>query len=154
MAQAKYSPSSNNKKIHITGGIRQDMRALGQFCWGSTFTPSGQWNHPCLKGLKWRNIKKKLKRAGPINMNAVSSLFHKWSHGHEKWWSIKASNPINKRLNGKELKTTDVFRNSCSFFKRSCGNGILWGKFDDVSLVDASLVVCSPVHNVWWTDPL
>ncbi len=62
------------------------------------------------KGLVRKNINIKAKQGGAANIKLVSSSCHRLPHGHENWLSINASNPNNKRLNGKVVKTAVVSR--------------------------------------------
>jgi len=125
MAQATYSPLSNKKKIHIKGGIRQDMRALGQLRGVSSSTRSGQWNHPYLRGLRMWNIMTKRKKAGPRKRNSVATAFWSFLHGHVKWAARNHKSTTNQMVNKTKPKAAQRLRNLSLSFS---WNGIIfWG---------------------------
>lgn len=129
MAQATYSPLSNKKKIHITGGIRQYMKALGQLRGVSSSTRSGHWNHPYLRGLRMWNIMTKRKKAGPMKRAIVTTAFWSFLHGHVNLIASAHKNAtINQMVNMTKPKVTQRFRNVplCLSW-----NDIFWGKFDE-----------------------
>ncbi len=60
----------------------------------------------------------KIKRAGPMKMHVVSCTFRSCLHGNVKTFaSMNSSNPINKRINIKNIKKECSFRNAYIFFK-------------------------------------
>lgn len=62
-----------------------------------------------------------VKRAGPMKIDNVSNAFSSTVHGHEKTSiSINFSNPINKRLKGKDNEKTAVpFKNLFTSLKKN-----------------------------------